>query len=73
MNNLYELISIANNVTDMTIAQLTSQPKSVETIVQRVQMIGKALDDNPDWGAPCSCQPQSCCRMVGRGEAVLEL
>ena len=49
MNNLYELISVATDVTDMTIAQLTSQPKSVESIVQRVQIIGKAWDDHPDW------------------------
>ncbi|KAI9512254.1 hypothetical protein F5148DRAFT_1273870 [Russula earlei] len=49
MNNLYELISVATDVTDMTVAQLTSQPKSVEAIVQRVQMIGKAWDDHPDW------------------------
>ncbi|KAI0251301.1 hypothetical protein BJV78DRAFT_1212358 [Lactifluus subvellereus] len=49
MNNLYELISVATDVTDMTIAQLTSQPKNVETIVQRVQTIGKAWDDHPDW------------------------
>ena len=49
MNNLYELISVATDVIDMTVAQLTSQPKSVESFVQRVQMIGKAWDDHPDW------------------------
>ena len=49
MNNLYELISVATDVIDMTVAQLTSQPKSVVAIVQRVQMIGKAWDDHPDW------------------------
>jgi len=49
MNNLYELISVATDVIDMTVAQLTSQPKSVEAIVQRVQMIGRAWDDHPDW------------------------
>ncbi|KAI0307263.1 hypothetical protein B0F90DRAFT_1622303 [Multifurca ochricompacta] len=49
MTNLYELISVATDVMDMTVAQLTSQPKSVETIVQRVQTIGKAWDDHPDW------------------------
>ncbi|KAH9006922.1 hypothetical protein EDB86DRAFT_3060943 [Lactarius hatsudake] len=41
MTNLYELIAVATD--------LTSQPKSVETIVQRVQLIGKAWDDHPDW------------------------
>jgi len=49
MTNLYELIAVATDVIDMTVAQLTSQPKSVEVIVQRVQMIGKAWDDHPDW------------------------
>ena len=49
MNNLYELISVATDVIDMTVAQLTSQPKCVEAIVQRVQAIGKAWDDHPDW------------------------
>ncbi|KAI0268368.1 hypothetical protein BC834DRAFT_968556 [Gloeopeniophorella convolvens] len=49
MTNLYELISVATDVTDMTVAQLTAQPKCVESIVQRVQSIGKAWDDHPDW------------------------
>ncbi len=49
MNNLYELISVATDVIDMTVAYLTSQPKTVEAIVQRVQAIGKAWDDHPDW------------------------
>jgi serine/threonine-protein kinase RIM15 len=49
MNNLYELISVATDVIDMTVAQLTAQPKNVEAIVQRVQTIGKAWDDHPDW------------------------
>ena len=49
MTNLYELIAVATDVIHMTVAQLTSQPKSVEAIVQRVQTIGKAWDDHPDW------------------------
>jgi serine/threonine-protein kinase RIM15 len=49
MNNLYDLIAVATDIIDMTVAQLTSQPKSVETFVQRVQMIGRAWDDHPDW------------------------
>jgi len=49
MNNLYELISVATDVIEMSVAQLTSQPKSVAAIVQRVQTIGKAWDDHPDW------------------------
>ena len=33
----------------MTVAQLSAQPKIYETIVQRIQNIGKAWDDHPDW------------------------
>ncbi|KAH9482800.1 Serine/threonine-protein kinase ppk18 [Psilocybe cubensis] len=49
MSALYEIISVATDVTDTTIAQLTSQPKMMESIVQRVQNIGKTWDDHPDW------------------------
>lgn len=49
MTALYDIISVATDVMDMTIAQLTSQPKSCESIVQRVQNIGKAWDEHPDW------------------------
>ncbi|TFY50135.1 hypothetical protein EVG20_g11700, partial [Dentipellis fragilis] len=49
MTNLYELIAVATDVTEMTLAQLTAQPKLCESIVQRVQDIGKAWDDHPDW------------------------
>jgi len=49
MTALYEIISVATDVTDMTVAQLTAQPKICESIVQRVQNIGKAWDDHPDW------------------------
>ncbi|KAI0320689.1 hypothetical protein OF83DRAFT_1052649 [Amylostereum chailletii] len=49
MTNLYELITVATDVVEMTVAQLTAQPKICETIVQRVQHIGKAWDDHPDW------------------------
>jgi serine/threonine-protein kinase RIM15 len=49
MNNLHELISVATDIIDMTVAHLTSQPKIVEAIVQRVQTIGKVWDDHPDW------------------------
>jgi serine/threonine-protein kinase RIM15 len=47
MNNLYELISVATDVIDMTITYLTSRAMNVEAIVQRVQTIGKAWDDHP--------------------------
>ena len=49
MTALYEIISVATDVSDMTVAQLTAQSKICESIVQRVQNIGKAWDDHPDW------------------------
>lgn len=33
----------------MSLAHLTSQPKVCSTLVQRVQNIGKAWDEHPDW------------------------
>ncbi|KAG6831400.1 hypothetical protein H0H92_011002 [Tricholoma furcatifolium] len=49
MTALYDIISVATDVTDMSIAQLTAQPKVCESLVQRVQNIGKVWDDHPDW------------------------
>lgn len=49
MTALYELIGVATDVTEMSTAQLTAQPKVCESLVQRVQYIGKAWDDHPDW------------------------
>ncbi|KAL4081625.1 hypothetical protein V8B97DRAFT_1924180 [Scleroderma yunnanense] len=49
MTALYELISVATDVTEMSTAQLTAQPKICESLVQRVQTIGRAWDDHPDW------------------------
>jgi serine/threonine-protein kinase RIM15 len=49
MTALYDLIGVATDVTEMSIAQLTVQPKVCESLVQRVQHIGKAWDDHPDW------------------------
>ncbi|KDR83874.1 hypothetical protein GALMADRAFT_110858 [Galerina marginata CBS 339.88] len=49
MTALYEIIGVATDVTETTIAQLTAQPKTMEAIVQRVQNIGKTWDDHPDW------------------------
>lgn len=49
MTALYEIIGVATDVTETTIAQLTAQPKIMETIVQRVQNIGRTWDDHPDW------------------------
>lgn len=49
MTALYDLIGVATDVTEMSTAQLTAQPKVCESLVQRVQTIGKAWDDHPDW------------------------
>ncbi|KAF8663505.1 hypothetical protein AX16_001071 [Volvariella volvacea WC 439] len=49
MTALYEIIAVATDVIDMSVAQLTAQPKICEAIVQRVQNIGKAWDEHPDW------------------------
>ncbi|KAG6911235.1 hypothetical protein DXG01_003102 [Tephrocybe rancida] len=49
MSALYDIIAVATDITDMSITQLTAQPKICESTVQRVQNIGKAWDDHPDW------------------------
>lgn len=49
MSALYDLIGVATDIIDMTVAQLTAQPKICESLVQRVQNIGKAWEDHPDW------------------------
>lgn len=49
MSALYEIISVATDITDMSVTQLTSQPKVCANLVQRVQNIGKAWDEHPDW------------------------
>lgn len=49
MAALYEIISVATDVTETSVAQLMAQPKLCEQIVQRVQNIGKTWDDHPDW------------------------
>ncbi|KAI0638068.1 hypothetical protein C8Q77DRAFT_1047205 [Trametes polyzona] len=49
MTTLYEIIAVATDVLDMSINQLTANPKVCETLVQRVQNIGRAWDEHPDW------------------------
>ena len=49
MAALYEIIAVATDITEMSVAQLTSQPKLMESMVQRVQNIGRIWDDHPDW------------------------
>ncbi|TFK28852.1 kinase-like protein [Coprinopsis marcescibilis] len=49
MTALYDLTAVATDVTDTSVTQLMSNPKISESVVQRVQNIGKAWDDHPDW------------------------
>ncbi|KAJ6486371.1 hypothetical protein C8R47DRAFT_1128241 [Mycena vitilis] len=49
MSALYDIIGVATDITEMSIQQLTAQPKICESLVQRIQNIGKAWDDHPDW------------------------
>ncbi|KAJ7228508.1 hypothetical protein GGX14DRAFT_413513 [Mycena pura] len=49
MSALYDLIGVATDVTEMSIQQLTAQSKVCESLVQRIQNIGKAWDEHPDW------------------------
>ncbi|KIP07024.1 hypothetical protein PHLGIDRAFT_106203 [Phlebiopsis gigantea 11061_1 CR5-6] len=49
MNTLYEIIGVATDVMDMSISQLTAEPKICERLVTRVQNIGKVWDEHPDW------------------------
>jgi serine/threonine-protein kinase RIM15 len=49
MGALYEIIGVATDITEMSITQLTAQPKLCESLVQRVQNIGKAWEEHPDW------------------------
>lgn len=49
MTALYDLIGVATDVTEMSVAQLTAHSKVCESLVQRVQHIGKVWDDHPDW------------------------
>lgn len=49
MTTLYDIIGVATDVMEMSISQLTAQPKVCEQLVTRVQNIGKAWDEHPDW------------------------
>ena len=49
MTTLYDIIGVATDVMEMSIGQLTAQPKVCEQLVTRVQNIGKAWDEHPDW------------------------
>ncbi|KAI0030720.1 hypothetical protein K488DRAFT_53668 [Vararia minispora EC-137] len=49
MANLFDLTSLATEVVDMSVAQLTADPKVCERFVQRLQAIGKAWEDHPEW------------------------
>ena len=49
MTTLYAIIGVATELVDMSIQQLTAQPKLCEYYVQRIQEIGRAWDEHPDW------------------------
>ncbi|KAJ3802044.1 hypothetical protein GGU11DRAFT_107472 [Lentinula aff. detonsa] len=49
MTTLYDLIGVATDIMDMSVTQITAQPKCCEALVQRVQNIGKAWEEHPDW------------------------
>ncbi|EKM59153.1 uncharacterized protein PHACADRAFT_136458 [Phanerochaete carnosa HHB-10118-sp] len=49
MTTLYDIISVATDVVEMSISQLTADPKICERLVTRVQNIGKVWDEHPDW------------------------
>ena len=49
MTTLYEIIGVATDVIEMSINQLIAQPKICEQFVQRIQNIGRAWDEHPDW------------------------
>src|SRR5258708_387768 len=49
MSTLQAVIAIATDVIDMPISKLTSEPKACSELVQKVQYIGKAWDEHPDW------------------------
>jgi serine/threonine-protein kinase RIM15 len=46
---LQVVIDIATEVLDTSITALTSRPGSCPELVQKVQHIGSAWDDHPDW------------------------
>jgi len=49
MSTLYEIIGVSTDVIEMSVNQLIAQPKICEQFVQRIQNIGRAWDDHPDW------------------------
>lgn len=49
MSALYEIISVATDIVEMSITQFAAQPKVCEAFVQRIQNIRKAWDEHPDW------------------------
>ena len=46
---LQEIIGIATEILDMSISQLTAKPGRCPEFVQKVQQVGTAWDDHPDW------------------------
>lgn len=49
MRALQEIISIATDILDTPTNAFVSKPASCQEMVQKVQKVGQAWDDNPDW------------------------
>ncbi|KAH7343940.1 hypothetical protein B0J17DRAFT_693563 [Rhizoctonia solani] len=73
MSTLHEMTAIATDVVDMSINQITAQPKACTEIVQKVQGIGRAWDEHPDWhGRAWYVQLLLAVAGLSRREAILE-
>jgi serine/threonine-protein kinase RIM15 len=46
---LHSIIALATDIIDMPLSLLTTSPNACSDLVQRVQTIGQAWDEHPDW------------------------
>lgn len=49
MATIHEIITVATDIIDTPISTLISQPKTCAEFVQKVQGVGRAWDEHPDW------------------------
>ncbi|KZT42899.1 kinase-like protein [Sistotremastrum suecicum HHB10207 ss-3] len=49
MLTLHSIVSLCTDILDMPLSTLTSTPNACLQLVQKVQSIGKAWDEHPDW------------------------
>ncbi|KAG8936033.1 hypothetical protein FRC02_004945 [Tulasnella sp. 418] len=49
MNTLHEVIAIATDIIDTPISTLIAHPRTCAEFVQKVQNVGRAWDEHPDW------------------------